>query len=217
MSQADYIVDNGSGAVVRADINVQLAAIATNNSGTSAPTTTYPRMWWPDETNGRLKQRNAANTAWVDMGPLDVANMGHLVASNNLSDLASAATARTNLGVYSTAQVDSAIATLPQNSKSAAYTLVLTDAGKHIYHPSADTTARIWTIPANASVAFPIGTCITMVNDNSGGAITIAITSDTLRWSPSGATGSRTLAANGVATILKVTSTSWFITGTGLS
>lgn len=56
---------------------------------------------------------------------------------------------------------------IPQNSNSADYTLVLGDSGKHIYHPSADTTARTITIPANASVAYPIGTAITFVNDTS--------------------------------------------------
>ena len=80
-----------------------------------------------------------------------------------------------------------------QNSQSAAYTLVLTDAGKHIYHPSADTTARIWTIPANSSVAFPIGTAITFINDTSAGTITISITTDTLVLAGAGTTGSRTL------------------------
>lgn len=106
---------------------------------------------------------------------------------------------------------------IPQNSKSAAYTLVAADAGKHIFHPSADTTARIWTIPANASVAFPLGTAITFVNQNAAGTITIAITSDTMRLAGAGTTGSRTLAANGVATAVKVTSTEWIISGTGLT
>ena len=106
---------------------------------------------------------------------------------------------------------------IPQNSQSVNYTLTLGDSGKHIYHPSADTTPRTWTIPANASVAFPIGTEITFVNDNAGGVITIAITTDTLRFAGAGTVGQRTLAANGVATILKVTSTSWIINGTGLS
>lgn len=106
---------------------------------------------------------------------------------------------------------------IEQNSQSAAYTLVIGDAGKHIYHPSADTTARIWTIPANASVAFPIGTAVTFVNDTSAGVITIAITSDTLVQAGTGSTGSRSLAANGVATALKVTSTRWQISGTGLT
>jgi hypothetical protein len=107
--------------------------------------------------------------------------------------------------------------TIPQNSQSAAYTLVLADSGKHIFHPSADTTARTFTIPANSSVAFPIGTAITFINQNGAGVITIAITTDTMRLSPAGTTGSRTLAANGSATAIKVTATEWLISGSGLT
>lgn len=110
-------------------------------------------------------------------------------------------------------------ATIPvtQNSQSAAYTTVLGDAGKQIYHPGADTTARTWTIDSNANVAYPIGTVITFINDTSGGVITIAITSDTLVLAGAGSTGSRTLAASGIATAIKMTSTRWMINGTGLT
>ena len=113
--------------------------------------------------------------------------------------------------------VNEIVSIIPQNSKSAAYALVLADAGKHLYHPGADTTARIWTIPANASVAYTIGTAITFVNDTSGGVITIAITSDVMVLSPDGTTGSRALAANGVATAIKMTATRWMISGSGLT
>lgn len=106
---------------------------------------------------------------------------------------------------------------IQQNSQSAAYTLVLADAGKHILHPSADTTARTFTIPANASVAYPIGTALTFVNQNAAGAVTIAITTDTMRLAGAGTLGNRTLAANGIATALKITATEWIISGTGLS
>lgn len=106
---------------------------------------------------------------------------------------------------------------VPQNSQSAAYTLVITDAGKHILHPSADTTARTFTIPANGTVAFPVGTVVTFINQNAGGVITIAITTDTMRLAGAGTTGSRTLAANGIATAIKLTSTEWIISGTGLT
>lgn len=106
---------------------------------------------------------------------------------------------------------------LPQNSQSAAYTAVLGDSGKHILHPSADTTARTFTIPANGSVAYPIGTALTFVNQNGAGTVTIAITTDTMRLAGAGTTGSRTLAANGVATAIKITSTEWIISGTGLT
>lgn len=70
MAQHDYSIANDTGANVRADINNLAAAAATNNAGASAPSTTYARMWWPDETNGILKQRNSANSAWVNRGPL---------------------------------------------------------------------------------------------------------------------------------------------------
>lgn len=106
---------------------------------------------------------------------------------------------------------------IPQNSQSAAYTCVLSDAGKHILHPSADTTARTFTIPANSSVAYDIGTAITFINQNAAGSITIAITTDTMRLAGAGTTGSRTLAANGIATAVKVTSTEWIISGTNLT
>lgn len=104
-----------------------------------------------------------------------------------------------------------------QNSQSSAYTAVLSDSGGHIFHPSADTTARIWTIPANASVAYPIGTALTFINQNAAGVITIAITTDTMRLAGAGTTGSRTLAANGLATAVKITSTEWLISGVGLT
>jgi len=105
---------------------------------------------------------------------------------------------------------------VPQNSQSADYTLVLADAGKHIFHPAADNTARTFTIPANASVAYPIGTAITFIN-MAVAAVTIAITTDTLTLSDAGTTGSRTLATNGSATCIKITSTQWVISGSGLS
>ncbi|ESX17881.1 hypothetical protein X766_15915 [Mesorhizobium sp. LSJC255A00] len=105
-----------------------------------------------------------------------------------------------------------------QNAQSAAYTLVLTDGGKHIYHPSSDVTARIWTIPANSAVAFPIGTAITFDNDFGAGVITIAITTDTLVLvGAAGTTGSRTLASGGQATAIKVSATRWRISGVGLT
>ena len=106
---------------------------------------------------------------------------------------------------------------IPQNSQSAAYTTVAGDAGYHIYHPSADVTARTFTIDSNANVPYPIGTALTFVNDTSAGTVTIAITADTLVLAGAGSTGSRTLAASGMATAIKMTSTRWMISGTGLT
>jgi len=105
---------------------------------------------------------------------------------------------------------------IPQNSQSAAYTTVLADAGKHIFHPSTDANARTYTIPANSSVAYPIGTAITFINMTSQ-VVTIAITTDTMYLSSAGTTGSRSLAQYGSATAIKMTSTTWLISGSGLT
>jgi hypothetical protein len=105
---------------------------------------------------------------------------------------------------------------IPQNSQSAAYTLVLADSGKHIFHPSGDANARTFTIPANSSVAYPIGTALTFINMTSQ-VVTIAITTDTMYLSAAGTTGSRTLAQYGSATAIKMTSTTWLISGSGLT
>lgn len=105
----------------------------------------------------------------------------------------------------------------PVESKSAAYTLVLGDAGKTILHPSSDTSARTFTIPSNASVSFPVGTIISFINQNGAGVVTIAITSNTMRLAGAGTTGNRTLVANGVATAQKIATTEWIISGVGLT
>ena len=105
--------------------------------------------------------------------------------------------------------------TIPQNSQSAAYTTVAADANKHILHPTADNVARIFTIDSNANVPYPVGTAITFVNQIN--TVTISITADTMTLAGAGTTGSRTLAANGIATALKIASTSWIISGTGLT
>lgn len=108
-------------------------------------------------------------------------------------------------------------AATPQVAISAAYTLRVTDDGKQLYHPSADTTGRTWTIPANSSVPLPIGFGCEIVNDTSAGTLTIAITTDTLVLAGAGTTGSRTLAADGVARLRKVTATRWQIDGVNLT
>lgn len=101
---------------------------------------------------------------------------------------------------------------LPQNSATTgAYGVVAADAGTHLY----STATRTITIPANASIAMPVGATIVFVA-NTGATVTIAITSDTMYLAGTGTTGSRTLAAYGVATAIKITATTWIISGNGL-
>lgn len=151
----------------------------------------------------------ATNTAGVNItgSAASATDATNLNGSGTISDTTTVAASGVKVGYRA----------IPQNSQSAAYTFALTDAGKHILHPSADTTARVFTIPANASVAFPIGTAITVVNQNGAGSVSIAITTDTLRLAGAGTVGTRTLAANGICTLLKLTATEWIISGTGVT
>ena len=68
MSSHDYVIANDTGANVRADLNLALLAIQSQNSGSSEPSTTYAYQFWAD-TSGTptLKQRNAANNAWINI------------------------------------------------------------------------------------------------------------------------------------------------------
>lgn len=106
---------------------------------------------------------------------------------------------------------------IPQTIMIANYTLALRDQGFQILHPTSDTTARTVTIPANSAVPFPIGTAITFVNQSGAGVLTIAITTDIMRLAGGTLTGGRTLAANGIATAVKVTTTEWLISGVGIA
>jgi hypothetical protein len=76
MAQHDYNLANQSGLAFRQDLNNALAAIVSQNSGASEPSTTYAYQWWADTTTGLLKLRNAANSAWITIGTLASANLG---------------------------------------------------------------------------------------------------------------------------------------------
>jgi hypothetical protein len=76
MATHDYVIANASGSSVRSDLNNALAAIVSNNSSSSEPSTKYAYMLWVDSTNNLIKLRNSANNAWITLfttaGGLDV-------------------------------------------------------------------------------------------------------------------------------------------------
>ncbi len=83
----------------------------------------------------------------------------------------------------------------------------MSDNGQHVF------AGGTVTIPANASVAFPVGATVVFINSSGSVTQTINITSDTLVLAGTGSTGSRTLAINGIATAVKVRTTAWIISG----
>jgi hypothetical protein len=71
MATHDYVIANGTGAAVRSDLNNALAAIVSNNSGSSEPGTTYAYQWWADTNANVLKIRNSSNDGWITLRELD--------------------------------------------------------------------------------------------------------------------------------------------------
>lgn len=138
--------------------------------------------------------------------------------TNNITRLTVDAAGNTTInsiaaGTTSTAAVGGGYMGLPQNSTTTgAYTVVAADAGKHIY----STATRTVTIDSNANLALPVGTTLTFIS-GVGATTTIAITTDTMYLAGTGTTGSRTLAAYGMATAVKIASTTWIISGNGLT
>ena len=104
----------------------------------------------------------------------------------------------------------------PINLQSGNKTLALTDIAQRLY--SKNTGAQTITIPLNATVAFPVNDTIIPIINNGTTAMSIVPTGGvTLNWSPSGGTGTRTLAPKGTATLQKVETDVWFIGGGGLT
>lgn len=138
------------------------------------------------------------------------------VVSADLNITTTTCTAPQNLTAISSGAVGTCTApVLTQNSQSTAYTTVLGDSGKHIYHPASDNNARTFTIDSNANVAYALGTTITFVNRIN--TLTISITTDTMFLGGTASTGSRTCAVNCVATAIKTGTTEWVISGPGLT
>lgn len=190
--------------------NWSYADAATRTAATGFAAADVGKLARQLDTNA-LWMLTATTPTWVQVGGTVVTDADEVTYDNATSGLSA---------VNVQAAIDEIVPLLKKRtiaSHDENYTLVLADAGKVMYRTNADTTARTWTIPANASVAFPVGTVVTFDNDGSSGNISIAITTDTLVLTGSGSTGTRTLAAAGQATAIKVTSTRWRISGNGLT
>ena len=174
--------------------------IAATNAGVTF--TNYATVFLNDPTAG-------TNVTITNAYSLITAGNIKLGSTGTGTIAAVAATATTNSTAASVGYLG-----LPQSATATTATLAIGDAGKHIYVTTASQTI---TIPANGTVAYPIGTTITFIAGSSATTVSIAIATDTMRLAGGALTGTRTLAANGMATAVKVAATTWYINGTGLT
>ena len=118
-------------------------------------------------------------------------------------------------GTTSTTQVGYLVVPQIDIANTFSYTLTLNDQGKHIY--SITTASQVVVIPPNVFVPFPTGTAVTVVLYGQG---TVSINTGvgvTLVLAGTEETGDRVLLQNGMATLLKVATNTWFINGTGIN
>lgn len=97
--------------------------------------------------------------------------------------------------------------------QTADYTAVLNDQYQVLVSMNKG-TAVAFKIPTNASVAFPVGTCITVLNKGAGTCTISAVTSGTTTVLSAGATAaSPTLAQYKSAACIKVATDTWYVVG----
>jgi microcystin-dependent protein len=123
MAQSDQQIQNASGSSVRSDLNNNLDALFSNNSGASDPAVTSAFMWFADTSNDALKIRNAADSAFITVGTLSEANLGLAgkaspaftgnvtVPAGTVSSLPVSFTGDTNTGFFKNSADDFSIVT----------------------------------------------------------------------------------------------------------
>lgn len=209
LSLAGVSIDGSAGSVAAANITgTTLASGVTASSLTSVGTLTSLT------TSGAINLNYSSPTIASNN-----ASAASIFTSNVTGITIGSSTIRTTAfpadGTTSTAASGSGFMGMPQVVvSSGGRTLAATDAGKHIYMTT--TSGQTITIPANGTTAFPIGTTIVIINGN-GISTTISITTDTLRLANTTSTGSRTLASNGMCTLVKINTTEWIVGGNGIS
>jgi hypothetical protein len=184
MSTHDYIVDNQNGANFRSDLNNALAAIVSNNSSATAPSTTYAFMMWADTANDLLKQRNAADSAWVDILTLSTGAVSNAEVADNAITLAKMAGGTDGNLITYDASGDPAYVTTGTSGQ------VLTSGGVGVA-PTFQTAASggAWAVVASGTFSgatffnFPIGSKPTVIhiwnwNQSSGDQIETRTSSD---------------------------------------
>jgi len=104
---------------------------------------------------------------------------------------------------------------IPQVALTADDTIALEDSGKHFHSNTAGNITL--TIPTNATVAFPVGTAISIVEEAAGNILVNAAAGVNLYLAGNSTAANRVLGTYGMATLMKVGTDTWFINGSGIA
>jgi hypothetical protein len=179
-----------------ASVPVSAPVVGTNGSGQLVNAAPVPSSAGGTSTN------NAFAAIWAG-----ILNFGGAFSTVQAGAVTQTYTGITNVS-FPTGTYTAGYLGTPVNSQTGAYSIVASDMGKVVLNT--DASANTFNIQANASVSIPVSLCFAIANAPGGGTLSITITSDTLYWLPTLATGTRTMAAGGVATLCKwYGTTSW--------
>lgn len=184
----------GSGSVTTVSV-----VSANGLAGTVATASTTPAITLSTSISGVLKGNGTAISAAT--AGTDYVLPGGALGTPSSGTLSSCTVDGTNGVGYINA---------PQSTNT---TVAASDAGKHIYFTGGSTATL--TVNTNATTPLATGTVILVVNNNSGN-LTISGAGVTFQLA-NGATGNRTVATKGMATLLKVATDTWYVSGAGVT
>lgn len=115
--------------------------------------------------------------------------------------------------VLTSTTMNSLVSFTVNTAQTADYTAVLNDQYQTLT-PMNKATAIAFKIPTNASVAYPVGTTLTVLNVGAGTCTISAVTSGTTTIFSAGATAaSPTLAQYKTAVCIKTATDTWYVVG----
>jgi hypothetical protein len=198
------LVTDGSGALSFSSVGsgtvTTVSVVSANGlAGSVANASTTPAITLSTSITGVLKGNGTAISA-ASAGT-DYVTPGGALGTPSSGTLSSCTVDGTNGVGYINA---------PQSTNT---TVAATDAGKHIYFTGGSTATL--TVSTNATTPLATGTVILVVNNNSGN-LTISGAGVTFQLA-NGATGNRTVATKGMATLLKVATDTWYVSGAGVT
>jgi hypothetical protein len=181
---------------------------------------------WGYETDTKKGKIGDGTTAWNSLAyVLGVGDIEGVTASTGLSGGGTSGTVSLSIDTSVTADLTTAQTltnktltdpkiNLALNAQTGTtYTFVLTDNGKLV--TASNAAAQTYSIPTNASVAFPTGTQINIIQIGAGQVTINAVTSGTTTIASTGATATapKLRAQYSSATCIKVATDTWYVIG----
>ncbi len=207
-------VDSGNvNATLIGDVTGNVSGEVTGNvSGSAATATTAGTVTTAAQPNITSVGTLTSVTVTGNVAGGNLTTGGQVTATGNITGGNLIATGNI---VGTTNGFDIGYLEIPQVTLSANTTPALTDSGKHFYSTTAGNLSI--TIPSNSNVAFPIGSAATIVVEAAGNVIIDKESGVSLYLAGNSTDAGRVVSTYGMATVMKVATNVWFISGSGVA